>query len=305
MDSLAHGAGARPALRRLLARDAAVIVPGVASTLHAIIAEQTGFEAVFTTGAGIANTVLGVPDLGLATLSETLETNRQVCGAVEIPVIADADTGYGNHVNVIRTVADLEQAGVAAVVLEDQLAPKKCGHFDGKALVTTEEMIQKIVAARRARRDPALVLIARTDAVAVDGVEAAIVRANAYARAGADMIFVEAPRTLAELAAVPNRIEVPCLVNMVEGGATPLLPVSDLHEMGYRIVLYANLALRVAAWSVEQALGALLTDGDSRGSMTRMLSWQRRQELVGLDGWQRLEDEIASEARDLMIAQAR
>lgn len=290
----------RQLLRELIAGDEVVIVPGVTNALHAMVAQGAGMPAVFTTGAGIANSTWGFPDLGMTTMTEVVTANDQIARAVTIPVIADADTGYGNHMNVTRTVQELERTGVAAIVLEDQVAPKSCGHFDGKAIVTTEEMVQKLVAARRARRDPDLVIVARTDAIAVAGVDEAVARANTYVRAGADVIFVEAPRTRAELVEIPQRIDAPLLVNMVEGGATPLLPAEELHALGYQLVLYANLALRVAAWSVDQAFRGLLEDGSSERSLDRMLSWEERQNLVGLSRWRALETDISAEASALL-----
>jgi 2-methylisocitrate lyase-like PEP mutase family enzyme len=290
----------RRRLRELLSGDEVLIVPGVTSVLHALLAERAGMPAVFTTGAGIANADFGLPDLGLTTMTEVVLANDRISRAVSLPVIADADTGYGNHLNVMRTVEELERAGVAAIVLEDQVAPKKCGHFSGKAIVSTEEMVQKLVAARRARKDEDLVLVARTDAIAVGGVEEAIARAQAYVRAGADVIFVEAPRTVEELAEIPRRIDAPLLVNMVEGGATPLRDARELGEMGYRIVLYANLAMRTGAWAVDQAFRGLLEDGSSGRSLDRMLTWEERQGLVGLDDWRDLEADIDAEARTLL-----
>jgi 2-methylisocitrate lyase-like PEP mutase family enzyme len=290
----------RRRLRELLSGDDVVIVPGVTSVLHALLAERAGMPAVFTTGAGIANADFGLPDLGLTTMTEVVLANDRISRAISVPVIADADTGYGNHLNVMRTVEELERAGVAAIVLEDQVAPKKCGHFSGKAIVSTEEMVQKLVAARRARKDEDLVLVARTDAIAVGGVEEAIARAQAYVRAGADVIFVEAPRTVEELAEIPRRIDAPLLVNMVEGGATPLRDARELGEMGYRIVLYANLAMRTGAWAVDQAFRGLLEDGSSGRSLDRMLTWEERQGLVGLDDWRALEADIDAEARTLL-----
>jgi 2-methylisocitrate lyase-like PEP mutase family enzyme len=290
----------RRRLRELLAGDEVLIVPGVTSVLHALLAERSGMPAVFTTGAGIANADFGLPDLGLTTMTEVVLANDRISRAISLPVIADADTGYGNHLNVMRTVEELERAGVAAIVLEDQVAPKKCGHFSGKAIVSTEEMVQKLVAARRARRDEDLVLVARTDAIAVGGVDEAVARAQAYARAGADVIFVEAPRSVEELAEIPRRVDAPLLVNMVEGGATPLRDARELGEMGYRIVLYANLAMRTGAWAVDQAFRGLLEDGSSDRSLDRMLTWEERQGLVGLDDWRDLEADIDAEAKTLL-----
>lgn len=283
-------------LRERLSRDEIMLVPGVTNALYGRLAEQAGMDAVFTTGAGIANTHLGVADLGFTTMSEVVEVNRNVVEAVGLPVIADADTGYGGHLNVMRTVRALEQVGVAAIILEDQREPKRCGHFSGKTLVEPREMVEKLVAAHRARRDPDLVLIARTDAIAVEGFEAALERARAYVAAGADMIFVEAPRTPEEMAAVPRAVPVPCMINLVEGGKTPLLGLDELQRMGFALALYANVALRVAAKAVRDSFGVLRADGDSQRLIDRMLAWEDRQQLVGLGTWEALDRDVAEEA---------
>lgn len=290
----------RERLRESLSCPGLLIVPGVANALYARLAERAGFEAVFATGAGIANTVLGLPDLGLATMTEIVATIRNVVSAVGIPVIADADTGYGNHLNVTRTVQELEHAGVAALVLEDQVSPKRCGHFEGKQVVPAEEMVEKIVAAVRARRDPSLTIIARTDAIAVEGLESGLERARAYAAAGADVLYVEAPRTIEELAAIPPALPLPCLADMVEGGLTPLLPSHELEQMGYKIALYANLALRAGAHAVAQAFATLRREGTSAALMNEMLTWEERQGLVGLPEWEWLDRSIAQEAQSVL-----
>jgi 2-methylisocitrate lyase-like PEP mutase family enzyme len=274
-----------------------MVVPGVTNALFARLAVEEGMEAVFTTGAGIANTLFGYPDLGLVTMTEIVETNRQIARAVPVPVIADADTGYGNHLNVTRTVESLEAAGVAAIVLEDQVAPKKCGHFDGKAVVPAGEMVEKLVAARTVRTDPGLVLVARTDAIACEGLDAALRRASLYARAGADVIFVEAPTTREQLAAIPPSVRVPCLVNVVEGGRTPQLPSDDLEAMGYKVALYANTGLRMAAAGVRRSMRVLRSEGTTAALADELMTWEDRQALVRLPGWQGLEADIGAEAR--------
>jgi len=270
------------ALRRLLARPDILVVPGCADALTARLAVRAGFECVYATGAGIANGLLGQPDVGLTTMTELVDQVGRICEAVEVPVIADIDTGFGNALNVRRTVRAMERAGAAGVQLEDQVFPKRCGHFDGKAVVSTGEMVGKVRAALDARRDGQLVVIARTDAIAVEGLEAAVERAAAYAAAGADLIFVEAPRDPASLEALPGRVAAPLVANMVEGGLTPLRSAADLQAMGYRVVLFANTALRVAAAAVRDAFAELRTSGDTRGLLDRMLAWQERQALVGL-----------------------
>ncbi len=289
-------------LRQRLEDERIVLVPGVTNALYARIAQRAGMEAAFVTGAGVANTSFGVPDLGMVTMTEVVENTRRIADAVDLPIIADADTGYGGHLNAMRAVRLLEDAGVAGLIIEDQREPKRCGHFSGKQLVGTDEMVEKLVAARRARRDEQLLLFARTDAIAVEGLERALERARTYARAGADVIFVEAPRTTDEMAAIPQAVDVPCLVNLVEGGVTPVLELDRLQEMGFRLALYANLALRVAAASVAAAFATLRRDGTSDGLLDRMLSWEQRQELVGLETWSALDRDIAAEARAILDA---
>jgi 2-methylisocitrate lyase-like PEP mutase family enzyme len=298
-------AGRRRALRDLLARPGLHIAPGVADSFHARLAERAGFDLVFLTGAGLANTLVGVPDLGLTTLTETVEASRRIARAVSVPLLADADTGYGNHLNVVRAVSELEAAGVAGLTLEDQVAPKRCGHFEGKRVVPTREMVEKLVAARIARRDAGLVLVARTDALAVEGLDSALERANAYVSAGADAVFVEAPRTIEELEAIPPAVPAPCVVNVVEGGVTPQRPASELERLGFRVAIYANLALRVAGRAVEEAFRTLRREGSSAALVEGMLGWDERQELVGLSHWRALDEQVAAAADELAAAARR
>lgn len=287
-------------LRSLLRRPGLLVAPGVTDAWVARLAEDTGFELLLTTGAGISNTALAMPDLGLSTMTEVITTTRRICEAVSLPVIADADTGYGNHLNVTRTVRELESAGVAGFFIEDQVSPKRCGHFDGKRVVEVREMVEKIVAAVSARRNPDVVIIARTDAIAPEGFEAALHRARAYVAAGADMIFVEAPRTSEEIAAIPRSLDVPCMINLVEGGLTPLLPPDDLERIGYKIAAHANLALRAGALAVKRALAVLRSERTSLSIIDDLLPWEERQETVGLSAWRELDDSIAAAAAELM-----
>jgi 2-methylisocitrate lyase-like PEP mutase family enzyme len=286
----------RVRLRRRLENGGLLVVPGVTNAFHARLAERTGFEAVFVTGAGVANTLLGVPDIGLATMSEILFVTERIARAVDVPVLADVDTGYGNHLNVMRTVRDFEAAGVAAVFLEDQVAPKRCGHFEGKRVVAAGEMVEKLTAARAARSDSDLLLVARTDALAVEPLPTVLDRARAYVNAGADVIFVEAPRSEQDLAAIPASVSVPCVVNVVEGGRTPQLTAARFEEMGYRVALYANLALRAGAQAAKDALQVLFERGDSRSIVDRLLPWDERQDVVGLQAWQGEEARVLAEA---------
>jgi 2-methylisocitrate lyase-like PEP mutase family enzyme len=279
--------GAR--LRELLARPEPLVLPGCADALTARIAVGAGFEAVYATGAGIANAALGRPDVGLTTMTEVLAHVEPMCDAVDAPVVADIDTGFGNAINVQRTVRAFERAGVAGIQLEDQVFPKRCGHFADTEVVALDEMLGKLRAALDARRDPALVVIARTDAAAGEGLDAAVERGQRFAEAGADLVFVEAPASLEDRESLPRRITAPLVVNMVEGGRTPLLSAAELGALGYRVVLFANTALRVGAFAIRDALTQLRSTGDARPLEDRMLSWADRQALVGLDEIEQLE----------------
>lgn len=282
-------AGPGERLRAILAQPDPLVLPGCGDALTARIAERAGFEAIYATGAGFANSAFGWPDLGLTTMTELVEAVARITAAVALPVVADIDTGFGNALNVRRAVSEFERAGAAAVQIEDQVFPKRCGHFANKEVIPSTEMAAKVRAAVDARRDPALVVIARTDALAVEGFEAAVERACAYAEAGADLAFVEAPETLEQLAALPRRIPVPLVANVVEGGLTPALGAAELGGLGYRVVLFANTALRAAALAVREILAELRATGDSRGLSDRLLAWDERQALVGLPEFEALE----------------
>jgi 2-methylisocitrate lyase-like PEP mutase family enzyme len=288
-------------MRSLLERPGVVVIPGVTNALEARLAERAGYPAIFITGAGVANSLYGFPDVGLLTQTEVVEVNRRIADAVTIPTIADADTGYGNHLNVTRTVVELERAGAAAIVIEDQWSPKRCGHLDGQKVVPVGEMVEKIVAATRARSSNEFVVIARTDAIAAHGLDEALARAAAYAAAGADVLFVEAPRNRDELAAVPAALDVPCLVNVVEGGKTPLLRAAEFEKLGYKFVLHANLVLRIAARSVDRALIRLRDDGGSLGLVDEVLPWDERQALCRLDVWDELDAAVREDSRRLAV----
>jgi methylisocitrate lyase len=283
-------------LRERLAQRDILVVPGASDALTAKVIEEAGFEAVYVTGAGIANLSFAVPDLGLITMSEVVEHVRRIADAVRIPVIVDADTGYGGPLNVARTVRELERAGAAAIQIEDQVSPKRCGHFEGKEVIPEAEMVQKIRAACDARQDPALVIVARTDARGCEGLQRAIERGRSYAAAGADVIFVEAPESIQELQQIARAIPAPLLVNMVEGGKTPLRSAQELEALGYRIVLFANTAMRVAMKAVQEAMALLRAEGTSEPLLSRMLSWDERQRLVGLAAYEALGRRLALEA---------
>ncbi len=269
------------AFRDLLAGPDIVLLAGVHDALSARIAERAGCPAAYVTGSGVAMSLLAVPDLGLMSGTEMLDQVRRITDATSMPLIADADTGYGNAVNVRRTVASFEAAGVAGIQLEDQGFPKRCGHFEGKSVIDTAEMVGKIRSAVAAREDPAFVIVARTDALATDGLGAAIDRARAYADAGADVLFVEAPRTIDELDAIGAITEAPTLVNVVEGGRTPQLPAADYQAMGFRIVLYPTAAVRVVARALGEFYQGLRTTGSSRDLADRMVGFDERDDITG------------------------
>ncbi len=272
-------------LKELLARRAAVTVPGAANALFARVIEELGFEAVYVTGAGIANMLLGAPDVGLTTMTEVRDTAAAIAEAVSVPIIVDADTGYGNAVNVVRTVRALERAGAAGIQIEDQVFPKKCGHFAGKDVIAREEMVQKIKAAVDTRHDQSLQIIARTDAYAVEGLERALERAQAYVAAGADATFVEAPTTLEELARIPKALDVPQIANIVFGGKTPDPGREKLAELGFSVVLYANAALQAALKASYDVLSVLKHEGSLRSVADRLASFEERQRTVAKGEW--------------------
>jgi 2-methylisocitrate lyase-like PEP mutase family enzyme len=276
-------------LKALLASRRAAIVPGTPNALFARVIAAHGFEAVYVTGAGIANMSLGAPDIGLVTLSELAEHLAAISDAVDIPVLVDADTGFGNALNVGRTVSLLERAGAAGIQIEDQVFPKKCGHFSGKQVIACNDMIGKIKAAVDARTDQDLQMVARTDARAIEGLDAAIARAQAYAEAGADVTFVEAPLDSAEMRRVADEISVPQIANMVFGGLTPPLPQTELAKLGFGGVLYANAALQAALKSVNDVMAALKHDGSLAHVADRLAGFEERQRAVDKARYDELE----------------
>ena len=276
-------------LRDRLARRDALLVPGAGNALTARIIQDTGFEAVYVTGAGIANTLLGAPDIGLVTLSELAATTEAISEICTLPLIVDIDTGFGNAINTYRTVRVLERAGACALQIEDQVFPKRCGHFGGKAVIPVAEMTAKIRAATDARDDANLLIIARTDARAIDGLEAALERAGQFIEAGADLTFVEAPATADEMRAITARLAVPQVANMVVGGRTPLLPHATLADIGFSLVLYANAPLQAAMRAMSGVLAALKRDGALDNVIDQLADFEERQRLVGKDFYDALE----------------
>jgi 2-methylisocitrate lyase-like PEP mutase family enzyme len=281
------------ALRRKVEARRGLMVPGAANALAARVIEQLGFEAVYLSGAGLTNTFYGLPDLGFVGLADIAQHTAAIRDAVALPIIVDADTGFGNALNVRHSVRTLERAGANAIQLEDQASPKKCGHFEGKALVSLHEMAGKVRAAVDARLHPDFLVIARTDAASVEGIDAAIARAVAYAQAGADLTFVEAPESLEALRRIPREIACPQLVNVVIGGKTPTLPASEFAAMGFGLVLYANAALQGAVHGMQQALQALQRDGRLDESGGLVATFAERQALVRKSAFDALETRYA------------
>ena len=263
-----------------LAERRGMLVPGAANALAARVIEDLGFEAVYVSGAGVANTLLGMPDLGFVSLTEIAQHTATIRESVDIPVLVDADTGFGNALNVRHTVRVLERAGADAIQLEDQTMPKKCGHFENKSVISTEEMAGKIKAAVDARTSGDFLVIARTDAIATHGFDAAIERAERYIEAGADLTFVEAPNNVNEIRAIPQRLSVPQVVNVVVGGKTPVLGQEELQKMGYGLVLYANVALQGAIAGMQAALRHLKSKGRVDEASGMVASFAERQRLV-------------------------
>ena len=279
----------RKDFKQRLAQGPAILLPGVANPLAARVAQDIGFEALYVTGAGVANTELGLPDIGILNLSDMAQAVERIAGTVDLPLVVDADTGYGNAASCYHAVRRLEAAGAAVIQLEDQVFPKRCGHFEGKEVVAADEMIGKIKAATDARRDAATLIMARTDAKATEGYEAAIERAARYAEAGADLLFVEALTTEAELRDAPARNSaLPHLVNVVHGGKTPAFPASEFEAMGYRLILYANAALQAAVAGMQQVLGALRADGSLASAGDRLADFAERQRIVRTAEWDAL-----------------
>ena len=283
-------------LKERLTRGKILVLPGVANALGARIVEEVGFEALYVSGAGIANTYLGAPDVGLVTLTEVADHVAAIRDAVELPMIVDIDTGYGNALNVARTVRVLERSGANGVQIEDQVTPKRCGHFGGKQVVRGEEMVQKVRAAVEARRDSSFTIIARTDARATLGFGEALKRAADYAEAGADVTFVEAPQSVEEMEAITRELPAPQVANVVEGGLTPTLDVRELDAMGFAVALYANIGLQGAIRGMQNTLSHLYERGSITDLPDDMLArWGERQRVVRKPLFDELEERYAVE----------
>ena len=279
----------RKQLKSMVEARRGMLVPGAFNALSAKVIEDLGFEAIYVTGAGVTNMWFGMLDQGFMGLSEIADHTARIRDAVSVPLIVDADTGFGNALNVHHTVRTLERAGADCIQFEDQVAPKRCGHFSGKEVISTEEAVSKIKAAVDARRDSDLMIMARTDAASTHGFEAAVERAQRFAEAGADILFVEAVTTAAEIRALPLRLNKPQLMNMVIGGKTPIFNANELSEMGYGIVLYANAALQGALAGMQKALAVLRDEREVQESSGLVTPFAERQRLVDKPHWDTLE----------------
>ncbi len=276
-------------LKQLVEARNGLIVPGAFNALSARVVADLGFQAIYVTGAGVTNMWFGMPDQGFMGLHEIAEHTARIRDAVDVPLIVDADTGFGNALNVVHTVRTLERAGADCIQLEDQVAPKRCGHFAGKEVISTEEAVGKIKAAADARRDAGFLIMARTDAAATHGFEAAVERAQKFAEAGADILFVEAVTRAEEVRALPRRLDKPQLMNIVIGGKTPIFNAGQLGELGYGIVLYANAALQGAVAGMQKALTVLRDEKEVQESSGLVTPFAERQRLVGKPAWDALE----------------
>lgn len=282
-------------LRKMLNSGKLVMAPGAYDAWSARLIEQSGFEAVYLTGYGVSASVIAKPDIGLLTFTEITTMAKNMAQAVDIPLIADCDTGFGTELNVIRSVREYELAGVAAIQLEDQITPKRCGHMEGKVLISKEEMVSKLRAAVHARKDPDFVIIARTDAYAVNGIDDAIDRSKAYVEAGADVIFLEAPRTIEELKMASEQIKVPLLANMVENGKTPLMTTEELQKMGYGIVIYPVTTIYTATKAIMDNLNELKKHGTIEPGIKNCVGFPEFNKMIGLDKERELEASFMEE----------
>jgi 2,3-dimethylmalate lyase len=287
------GSGGPTALRQLLSGEEPILAPGAYDALSARLIEAAGYSAVYMTGFGTAASLLGRPDVGLLGSSEMVDNAARIVSAVGVPVIADADTGYGNPINVIRTVHEYERAGVAAIHIEDQVAPKKCGHMEGKQLIPAEEMVAKVRAAVAARRTD-IVLIARTDARAVEGLDSALLRARRYVEAGADVIFFEAPQSEAEVERVARELAgVPLLFNWAEGGKTPPIGYARLRELGFRVIIFPISALLAATRGIQWVLETIRRDGTPTAALESLPRFGEFLDFIGLPEIRELEQRFS------------
>lgn len=266
-----------------------LVIPGVYDAIGAKIVEKIGFEAMFQTGYGTSATLLGMPDYGFIGSTETIDNARRICHAVSVPVIVDADTGYGNALSVNKLVSELETAGASGIFLEDQKWPKRCGHMKGKEVIPKDEYAEKLQAALDARSDKDFIIVARTDARATEGLDKAIERGLFYKKIGADVIFIEAPKTIHEMQKIGNSINAPLVANMIEGGATPIISKSKLHSMGFKIILYPLSVLFSNTFATFQTLKELKSFGITKKSKKKMVNFDQFNEIVELSKYTKLE----------------
>jgi len=270
-------------IQKVLNQKGALVMPGVYDSLSAKIARRAGFEVIFITGYSLSATLLGEPDFGLLTQTEMLASAQRICAAVEIPVIVDADTGYGNAINVMRTVEELIRVGAAGMFLEDQVWPKRCGHMKGKQVIPLEEQIKKLQAAREARGESGLYIVARTDARQALGLKEAIRRGVAFKEAGADAVFIEAPESREEMREVARHVPGPLVANMIERGVTPLMTPEELRELGFQLIVWPLSPLYAAARALQEVYTTLRQKGSTREMMDRLISFNEFHEIVGLE----------------------
>ncbi|MBI5145626.1 MAG: isocitrate lyase/PEP mutase family protein [Thaumarchaeota archaeon] len=267
-----------------------LVIPGVYDAIGAKVAQKVGFEAMFQTGYGTSATLFGMPDYGFIGSTETIENARRICRAVSVPVIVDSDTGYGNALSVWKLVNELESAGAAGIFLEDQRWPKRCGHMSGKEVIEKEEYAEKLQAALDARKSKDFIVVARTDARATKGLDDAIERGNYYRKIGADVIFVEAPKSIDEMKKIGRSINAPLVANMIEGGATPVIPSATLHKMGFRIILYPLSVLFANAFASIQILKELKKSGTTTKLKKNVVNFDEFNDLVDLSKFRNLEN---------------
>ena len=281
-------------LRTLLKKDEILVAPGAHDVLTARIIEKEGFNAVYMTGYGTSASLLGKPDAGLLTMTEMAQRASNIAEAVNIPVIADGDTGYGNAVNVMRAVREYEKAGIACIQLEDQVAPKKCGHMMGREIISKGEMIGKIKAACDARRDQDFMIMARTDARTTHGIQEAIERGKAYEEAGADILFIESVESIEEMKMVTSSFNVPVLANMLENGRTPLLTVKELEDIGYDLVIFCVSSIYISAKAVQDLMKIIKSEGTTKSAINNMITFEEFNKLVGLPEIRQIEKKYST-----------
>lgn len=274
---------------RLEKKDEIIVLPGVYDALSARIAQNVGFNAAFQTGYGTSATLLGMPDFGFLNAGETIDNARRIINSVDIPILVDIDTGYGNPLNVWRTVTDLEKLGAGGIFLEDQVWPKRCGHMKGKSVISKEDYVQKLKAAIDARKSKDFIIVARTDSLAQYGIDEAIERGKQFQKIGADVIFIEAPKNLEEMKKITGEIDAPLLANMIEEGVTPNLPAKDLEKLGFRMVVFPLSALYSSTYAIKNVFLSLHNTGMTKNLKKKMITFKEFNDFVNLPKYNQLE----------------